>query len=489
MPVTNVGSLVGELGLDTSNFNKNLDKASGRVENQAKSWNSRFTNISQRLGAIGKNLSLKLTAPMLALGAGVFALTNRIAANANEIFGLTSAFGGTVQFWQRLVFAAKSFGLSMDEFLSVFSRINDTARLSPEVFENIGISVRDAAGNLRGPIDIFLDLVDVLSGIEDQAARAELGSQLFGEQWVRIAPFITAGKDELTKLGDEAERTGAVLEEETLKTLADTALEFEKLRGQITKFTTDALVPLITAFTNLTKPMQTILVGLVALLFIAGPLVAAASIMSAAFAGLSTVIAFLVANPIALLILALAGLIVAIVLLWTQWDNCTDLIMEKTGRWGKFIVAVIKDLIIATGIGGVVFATKHLVDTWEEDWNTMLAILDAAGRWITARLDDIINMINRVINAWNSLTFRVPRISLPGGGSFGGQSFGVPQLPTIPNIPSRGTSLSGQLEGGGQTTFDLRGAFIADGDSFRRVIAREGAEIIRGGGWPNLRRT
>ena len=60
----------------------------------------------------------------------------------------------------------------------------------------------------------------------------------------------------------------------------------------------------------------------------------------------------------------------------------------------------------------------------------------------------IIGVLNGVIRAWNSLSFRVPKITLPsakvlgkkiGGGSIGGFSVSLPKLPTIPKI---GTSWS-----------------------------------------------
>jgi phage-related protein len=59
------------------------------------------------------------------------------------------------------------------------------------------------------------------------------------------------------------------------------------------------------------------------------------------------------------------------------------------------------------------------------------------GRAARGMFDGIVSAfrsaINRVIGSWNRLRFTVPSISIPGIGSIGGMSFGVPQIPYLAN--------------------------------------------------------
>ena len=56
----------------------------------------------------------------------------------------------------------------------------------------------------------------------------------------------------------------------------------------------------------------------------------------------------------------------------------------------------------------------------------------------------VIGFINRLIGAWNRLQFHIPTITLPGGLTFGGGSFGVAQIPEIPTF-ARGGIVPGTL--------------------------------------------
>lgn len=61
---------------------------------------------------------------------------------------------------------------------------------------------------------------------------------------------------------------------------------------------------------------------------------------------------------------------------------------------------------------------------------------------ITTTIKDAVNFviraINRVINAWNGLSFSIPSVTVPFVGTFGGQSIRVPSLPNIPEMAEGG---------------------------------------------------
>lgn len=50
----------------------------------------------------------------------------------------------------------------------------------------------------------------------------------------------------------------------------------------------------------------------------------------------------------------------------------------------------------------------------------------------------VVRGVNRIINAWNGISFTVPQVTIPFVGTFGGQSVGVVQIPNIPELAEGG---------------------------------------------------
>ena len=70
-------------------------------------------------------------------------------------------------------------------------------------------------------------------------------------------------------------------------------------------------------------------------------------------------------------------------------------------------------------------------ETTKSVWNGITGIIKGS-------INAIIGLINKLIGAWNSLSFKVPSISIPFLGTFGGQTMGVPQIPNIPTLGDGG---------------------------------------------------
>jgi hypothetical protein len=57
---------------------------------------------------------------------------------------------------------------------------------------------------------------------------------------------------------------------------------------------------------------------------------------------------------------------------------------------------------------------------------------------IKAGINTVVRSINAFIRGVNAIKISVPRVSLPFGGSVGGYSIGMPQIPTIPKLARGG---------------------------------------------------
>lgn len=76
-------------------------------------------------------------------------------------------------------------------------------------------------------------------------------------------------------------------------------------------------------------------------------------------------------------------------------------------------------------------------DIWNSIKDTAVIVWEGIKNTIKGAINDIIGLINKLIDAWNSLSFNVPSITL-AGKKFGGFNVGVPQIPKIPTLAEGG---------------------------------------------------
>jgi len=93
------------------------------------------------------------------------------------------------------------------------------SKTSAEAFKTLGINIRNADGSLRPRYDVFLEAIDALGKIDDEATRDGLAMQVFGKSAQQLNPLIKAGSGVLQEYAQQARDVGYVLDEETLSSL------------------------------------------------------------------------------------------------------------------------------------------------------------------------------------------------------------------------------------------------------------------------------
>lgn len=114
------------------------------------------------------------------------------------------------------------------------------SKTSAEAFKTLGINIRSADGSLRPRYDVFLEAIDALGKIDDEATRDGLAMQVFGKSAQQLNPLIKAGSGVLQEYAQQARDVGYVLDEETLSSLNAVndevdgmKLQFEALKNQL----------------------------------------------------------------------------------------------------------------------------------------------------------------------------------------------------------------------------------------------------------------
>ena len=191
--------------------------------------------ISKFTGGLGK-----IPASTAAAAAGVAAVVavvikleqklmdvnKETAAAAKELQALSSQTGVSTQDLQAFQYAEDFIGVSSDQLADslkdLTTKMSDAANGNEETaakFDQLGVSIYDAQGNLRSSYDVFLDVIDGLGEMSNQAERDALAMGIINESAQKLNPLIEQGSASLKKYADEAENVGYILSNDQLKAL------------------------------------------------------------------------------------------------------------------------------------------------------------------------------------------------------------------------------------------------------------------------------
>lgn len=165
-------------------------------------------------GLDGINKSSSLLSNTLAGLTSVFAaiqvaqLAKGLIDVADRMDELSKRTGIAVETLSSLSNTAMLAGSSQEEFASSLTRLNkaiaEAASGSKDqaiAFSNLGISVKDAQGNIRPTTDILADVADAFSRVEDGAVKTQYQMALFGRSGANMNEFLSKGSAGIREFG------------------------------------------------------------------------------------------------------------------------------------------------------------------------------------------------------------------------------------------------------------------------------------------------
>src|SRR5690606_21719747 len=190
------------LGIDTAAFSNGLKKAESSL---------------QKFGAI---VQKGLVAGAAAAGAALTGLGLAVRSTINAADDMAKSaqrFGIPIEELSRLKYAADLAGVSFNELGTGVRRLsqnmNDAAQGTGEgakAFEQLGISVTDADGNLKSASEVMAEIADRFAAMPDGAEKTALAMDLMGRSGANMIPLLNGGADALNNLMAEADTFGQV---------------------------------------------------------------------------------------------------------------------------------------------------------------------------------------------------------------------------------------------------------------------------------------
>lgn len=374
-----------------------------------------------RLGRDIRNMALMGGAAVASLSFALFRVVKGTADAGDAAVKTSQKVGVGVEAWQRYVYAAQLADVGSEELADGLKFLNQSAAMAAagaggdaKAFQALGISLRDQNGALKPTGALFEEVATRLATMEDGAVKTTLAMTLMGRSGTNLIPLLNSGGDEIRRLGEEAQRLGIVVPEDQARAAevfndSITILQ-QSIRG-LTMGVAGGLLPQLTELIQKTtawiaanKPaavarmkalilqisaaLPDILRGLGDFAKLLGDIARAVAPVVKLLGGFGTVLdvlaalmigrvavaiwlavkavwglnAAMYANPIGLVIAAIAGLVFAGWMLYRNWTNIVAGLKVVWGLYLRYCLGVWE--AIKTGFKKAMGALWQMLPSW-----------------------------------------------------------------------------------------------------------------------------
>lgn len=220
---------------DTSNLRKSLGKGTKQI--------GAFAKKAAKIGAAG----------VAALGAAAVGGAMKVASFGDEIAKSAQKAGLGVEQFQELRFAFKQGGVEAGTFDTAVQKFNkrlgESATMggtADEAFQRLGVSLRDADGNVRDASGAMDEVLPKLAEIQSDAERAAVAGDLFGQRaGPELAAALSDGGEGIDAARQKAQDLGIVMSKEATKTAEEFTDKLDDLKQSALGLLRKGLTPVM----------------------------------------------------------------------------------------------------------------------------------------------------------------------------------------------------------------------------------------------------
>jgi hypothetical protein len=139
-----------------------------------------------------------------------------LGEEADALAKQSQALGMSLEELQQWNYAAKMSGVSADTLSASLARLTG-GKYDAKSMAQLGVSVKEANGEMRSGPDLLQDIAGALGKIEDPTKRNTLAMGVLGKSYLQLMPLLAEGSDGLEALRADFEALGGGFTEEFAK--------------------------------------------------------------------------------------------------------------------------------------------------------------------------------------------------------------------------------------------------------------------------------
>lgn len=450
---------------DNSGVDKNsaeyreLQREIIKTESQLKQFNAEQKKIKAAISPLGqmsakfKDLGNSLTKAGEAMrgfsiaGAAVVgtlgAMTYKASEAADEFVTMSKVYGISTKNLQKYAMSAELVDVDLETITKSHVKLEKTmysaakgSKTNAAYFDQLGVSIYDANGNLRDADEVWNDTIIALGKVESETERDAIAMALLGKSAVELNPLIEDAGETYQKTAEIMEKYGLeFIDDETLKKAnefndkiqtirAMATLAWQTIGAKLAEYLLPALEKVVEWvgkfaqwLANLDPRLLAIIGAIAGLVAVIAPLLTGFGQLAFAISSISGLMGMLgvsfggVVAAAAPVLLAIGAIIAVGVLLYKNWDQIKA---NAINLWNniKKTFTNIKNTIVTTWNN----VKSFLTNTWNNirtiASNTFNNVKNAVLTPILA-LRDRIRSIIETIKGFFSFTTKTPHIKLP----------------------------------------------------------------------------
>lgn len=230
-----VSGIEVKFSADTGNLERGIGKAQGAISGFAKGAAAALAG---------------------ALSASVFIAAGRAAINyADDIGKMAQKVGTSTESLSALAYAAKLSDVSLGELQIGMQQLSKNMEAGSAGLTALGISVTNAAGNLRTTDQVLGDVAEAFAGMRDGAGKTAIAMDIFGRSGTSLIPMLNAGRSGLQDMADEAARFGVIVSRDAAQAAETFNDNLTRLQTAVQGLTQQAIAPLLPALTDISEAL------------------------------------------------------------------------------------------------------------------------------------------------------------------------------------------------------------------------------------------
>lgn len=300
-------------------------------------YSQKLSNISDKAGVAAEKTKVLSAA---AAGAAAALLGNAVksAAAADDLATLSAQTGLTVEEIQKMQYASDLIDVSVEDMTGSLKKLTSQMSKDADVFNTLGVSIRDENGEMRDATDVWYDSLQALSQVQNETERDALSMELFGKSAASLTGIIDDGGQAMRDLGQEAEDLGLVMSGDAVNAAVEfnnqmdlmkqrTSMAFMEMGAALATSLVPALTQLVdwitqlvTWFSDLDGTAQIVIVTILGLVAAISPVLSLISVLTGAAAALNVAMLPMI-GTIGGIIAVVAAVVAVGVTLYKNWDT------------------------------------------------------------------------------------------------------------------------------------------------------------------------